>query len=469
MGAAWFGPRFSVHANPSGANGDLRVAIIGCGGKGTHAIKQMLGIANVRVAAVCDPDTRAMEAHQAIAAKANHAKPAAIRDFRECCVSPDVDAVIISTPNFSHTLIALTAIAAGKHVYVEKPVSHNIREGRILAEAAAKRPNLVIQHGMQRRSDIGWMEIIEYLKSGELGAMKNSLGLNFKPRQSIGKVSGPVTPPATVDYDLWCGPREVKPLHRKQLHYDWHWQWDYGNGDIGNQGPHQLDVARWMLGQMKLPSAVMSLGGRFGYEDDGETANSQIAVFDYDPVPLMFDNRGLPAKNLDWKGGVPNMHGLKIANIIECEGGIIAESRALDRDGKVIRKFRINDGAGHMESWVKAIGQGKLLHPFHGALDGHLSAALAHMANISYRLGKTARQEEIKERLQSDKRALELHAAFSEHLAANGIDLTKTPMVSGPLLRMDPESELFTGEFAAEANALAGENYREGFELPVIS
>ncbi|MFM7180789.1 MAG: Gfo/Idh/MocA family protein [Verrucomicrobiales bacterium] len=469
LGASLLGPAFPVRAQATGSNGALRVGIIGCGSKGTHAIKKMLGQPNVNIAAVCDPDTTAMEKHQKMCTDAGKAKPQAIRDFRECCASANVDAVIISTPNHTHTLLAMTAIAAGKHVYVEKPVSHNIREGRLLAEAAAKRPNLIVQHGMQRRSDTGWHEIMDWVKAGNLGKIKTSLGLNFKPRKSIGKTNGPVQPPASVDYNLWCGPRETKPLHRKQFHYDWHWQWDYGNGDIGNQGPHQLDVARWALDQMKLPSAVMSVGGRFGYEDDGETPNTQFALFDYKPAPLLFDNRGLPRKNMDWAIGEPRMHGVSIANIIECEGGLIAESRALDANGKTIKKFAVTDGEGHMENWIKAIGAGKLTRPDHGVLDGHLSASLAHLANISYRLGKSANPDEIRERLQGDKRALELNEAFLEHLVANGLDPAKSPIRCGVLLSFDPDKEVFTGEFADEANALVAGTYREEFKLPVIT
>jgi predicted dehydrogenase len=469
LGASLLGARISTWAQPVGSNEALRVGIIGCGGKGSHALRTMLKNPKVRVVAVCDPDTKMMDRHQKLCGEAGKPKPTAIRDFRECCASADVDAVIISTPNHTHSLIAMTAIAAGKHVYVEKPVSHNIREGRLLAEAAAKRPNLIVQHGMQRRSDIGWHEIIDWVNAGNLGKIKTSLGLNFKPRKSIGKTDGPAAPPESVDYNLWCGPRETKPLHRKQFHYDWHWQWDYGNGDIGNQGPHQLDVARWVLGQPKLPSAVLSLGGRFGYEDDGETANTQIAIFDYKPAPLLFDNRGLPRKNMDWEMGEPRMHGVSIANVIECEGGIIAESRAIDANNKTIKKFPVNDGKGHMEAFVDAVFDGKLARPDHGVLDGHLSAALAHMANISYRLGKTAGPGEIRERLQGDKRALELNDAFLEHLAANGIDTAKSPVRCGALLTFDPEKEIFTGEFADEANALATGTYREEFKLPVIT
>ncbi|MCA9147581.1 MAG: gfo/Idh/MocA family oxidoreductase, partial [Planctomycetales bacterium] len=179
-------------------------------------------------------------------------------------------------------------------------VCHNMMEGRKLVDAAAKNPNLIITHGMQRRSDEGWDEAIAWVKEGHLGKVTLSRGLNYKARESIGKVTGPERVASYIDYDLWCACRPVVPLMRDKLHYDWHWQWAYGNGDIGNQGPHQMDVARWALGQETLPKRVMSLGGRWGYDDDGQTPNNQLAFFPYEPAPLLFDNRGLPMKDMNW-------------------------------------------------------------------------------------------------------------------------------------------------------------------------
>src|SRR6266481_6553718 len=189
---------------------------------------------------------------------------------------------------------------AGKDVYVEKPVCHTIWEGRKIVEAARKY-NRICQAGTQSRASKCIQEGIKYLHDGKLGKIHLARGLCYKRRQSIGKVDGPQPPPATVDYDLWCGPAAKLPIMRKRFHYDWHWQWDYGNGDLGNQGIHEMDKARWGLGKDTLPLRAYSLGGRFGYEDDGETANTQLCFFDWDDARLIFEVRGLKSDDF-YKG-----------------------------------------------------------------------------------------------------------------------------------------------------------------------
>ncbi|MEM0897091.1 MAG: Gfo/Idh/MocA family oxidoreductase, partial [Verrucomicrobiota bacterium] len=300
-----------ANAQSSGANTDLRVAVVGCGGKGKGHLKSLLGAEGVRVAGVCDVDRGHLDEVIERTKKAGQKglPPKGYLDYRELVEDPDIDSIIIATPNHLHTTIAVRAIAAGKHVYVEKPVSHNIWEGRKLIEAAqfASGKGLIVQHGMQRRSDTGWHEAMEWLadKDCPIGKVTLSRGLCYKGRQSIGKVDGPQQPPEGVDYDLWSGPREMLPIRRERFHYDWHWQWPYGNGDIGNQGPHQMDVARWPLTNTTVAPRVISIGGRFGYDDDGTTANTQIAYFDFTPAPLIFEVCGLPNSGLDWKKGMP--------------------------------------------------------------------------------------------------------------------------------------------------------------------
>ena len=307
------------------ANGDIRVAVIGFKGRGGGHISSLAKMKGVRLVALCDVDSEVLN-KKVEEFKKKNIELKAYTDYRKLCEDTEIDAVTIATPNHTHTVIAMTAIAAGKHVYVEKPVSHNIWEGAELVKAAAKvEGKQIVVHGMQRRSDLGWAAAQEYIKSGAIGKTLLTRGVNYKPRKSIGKVSGPKEVPATVNYDLWCGPRTVAPLMREKLHYDWHWQWAYGNGDIGNQGPHQLDVARWMIGNPeKLPLRVMSIGSRWGYEDDGQTANNQMAVYDYGKgnIPMIFDNRGLPRENMDWKLE-PAYKGTRIGNIVHCEGGYI--------------------------------------------------------------------------------------------------------------------------------------------------
>lgn len=378
-------------ARAQGANGDLRVAVIGLNGRGKAHVDAALKTKGVRLAALCDCDSKVLAAAKAKVEK-DGAKVAIYVDYRSLCEAEDIDAVVIATPNHTHALIAVTAAANGKHVYVEKPVSHNVREGRVLADAQAKYGK-IIHHGFQRRSETSWAEAFAWLNEGHLGKLTLARGFCYKPRPSIGKVAGPQKPPAEVNYDLWCGPRPMVPVNRRKFHYDWHWQSAYGNGDLGNQGPHQLDVCRWALGDPKgLPPLVLSAGGRFAHDDDGDVANTQVVFLGYDPVPILFEVRGLPKKGVDYKSGMDDYKGQQVGNLIEYEGGWLAgghdgRCRIFDTAGKELKSFR--GGRPHFQTWVDAIRSGKQEHG-HSAESGHLSSALAHVGNISQSLGEPA-------------------------------------------------------------------------------
>lgn len=456
---------------PLGANGDVRVAVIGFRGRGGGHIKELLKVPGVRLVALCDVDSAVVDKKVAELAKQNITVKT-YRDFRECCADKDIDAVTIATPNHSHVLIALTALQHGKHVYVEKPVCHNLIEGRKLMAAATKAAakGIIVQHGMQRRSDLGWAAAMAWVNEGHIGKKKLSHALVHGLRLSIDKVDAPQQPPTTVDYKLWSSPRPEMPIMRKQFHYDWHWQWPSGNGDIGNQGPHQYDVARWALNDpATLPQRVMSLGHRWGYVDDGQTANCQLAFHPYEPVPLLMDMFGLPTKNMDPKTGEPPYKGIRTGNIIHCEGGYVAESKAYDNEGKTITKFEnFLTGPDHMKNFIDSVRAGKYTKDVLHIRHGQQAAALAHLANTSYRLGKAMKNEEIKERLQGDKFGQELFEGMLATLAANQINTEVEQVVVGPWLDFDPVNEVFTGEFAAEANKLAQEEYAAGFELPDV-
>lgn len=458
-------------AAPLGANGDVRVATIGFRGRGGGHINELLKIPGVRLVALCDADQAVIDKKVADLDKKG-VKVKTYRDFRECCADKDVDAVTIATPNHSHVLIALTALQHGKHVYVEKPVSHNLIESAKLMAAATKAAakGIVVQHGMQRRSDEGWASAMQWIKEGHIGKTTLSHALVHGLRMSIDKVDGPQQAPATVDYKLWSAPRPEMPIMRKQFHYDWHWQWPYGNGDIGNQGPHQYDVARWALGDPDtLPKRVMSFGNRWGYVDDGQTANCQIAFHPYEPVPLIMDKFGLPMKDMNPKLGSAPYKGVRDGNVIHCEGGYVAESKAYDNEGKAIMKFEnFLTGPDHMKNFIDSVRAGKYTKDVLHIRHGHHAACLAHLANVSYRLGKQMKTEEIKERLQGDKLGGELFAEFLKNLAANQIDLNAQQIIVGPWLDFDPAAHQFTGEFAAEANKLCQEEYAAGFELPEV-
>ncbi len=224
-------------------------------------------------------------------------RPTWVKDVRKLLDDKSIHAVSIATPNHWHSLGAIWAVQAGKDVYVEKPVSHNVLEGRRLVQAARKH-NRIVQTGTQSRSNPGMRAAMEFIHSGGIGEVSVARGLCYKRRNSIGP-KGVYEVPKEVDYDLWSGPAPILPVTRKQFHYDWHWQWAYGNGDLGNQGIHQMDLCRWALNVDKLCDKTFSIGGRFGYEDAGETANTQLVIHDYGNKQLAFEVRGL--KTNDYK------------------------------------------------------------------------------------------------------------------------------------------------------------------------
>lgn len=453
-------------ARAQGANGDLRVAVIGINGRGRGLATEVVRCRGARLVALCDADSAVLD-RVAAGFEKDGVKTTKYIDYRKLCEDKDIDAVVIATPNHTHAVIAITAAAHGKHSYVEKPVSHNVWEGRQLA-AAADKHKVIIQHGFQRRSEKSWAEAIAWMGEGGIGKMTLARGLCYKPRNSIGKVGTPGQPPSTVDYNLWSGPREIIPVPRQKFHYDWHWQMLYGNGDLGNQGPHQLDVCRWAIGDPVLPPAVVSAGGRFGYEDDGDSANTQLVWYDYKPVPILFEVRGLPEKDMDFKGSMDKFKGQTVGNIIECEGGWVSGGHnpacaAYDKDGKKIRDF--SGGGGHMQNFVDAIKAGEIAAG-RGAESGHLSSALAHIGNISWQLGSAADPAAVAAALPHAS-AVDAFERMAAHLDANGVDLAATPVKIGPLLSLDPAAERFTGSRAEEANALLKGSYRDEFKIDV--
>ena len=453
----------------AGANERVNVGVIGVGRQGGGHYGDSLKCAHGGQAiACCDADMDAVNKRVAEADKAS-VKVTGYQDYRKLLENKDIDAVIIATPNHTHSLIAIAALQAGKHVYVEKPVSHNIHEGRLLVQHAAAHPKQICQHCMMRRSGEGWLKIMEFVKNGTIGKAVVSRGFCYKKREPIGKVPGPQQPPPGLDYSLWCGPREMEPLTRKQFHYDWHWQWPWGNGDIGNQGPHQLDVGRWLLGDPgELPGRVISIGGRFGFEDDATTANTQIAFYDFKPIPLIFEVRGNPERDMNFKGRLPFYKGnVQVGNVIECEGGFVAEGKAYDKDGKVIQKFEGLDGGGFRKSFYQHIKDGKVADT-HNAHTGHMAGALAHMANHSYRLGAITPQEEIKAKLKDNPLFTETFERMLGHLKDNKLEAEFNKIVLGPMLTLDGKTEKYTGDYADKANALDMEHYRKEFSLPAV-
>ena len=461
-------------ARAKGANEDIRLAVIGIGstvkigGKGKQDIQDFLKIPGVRIVALCDVDHANLDPEVAKFKKRNQ-QVDAYTDLRQLLERKDIDAVSITTPNHWHALAAVWACQAGKDVFVQKPASHNIFEGRKMVEAARKYERIVLCTSGSR-SPTGFTEAVAFARSGGLGKIQLVYGVNYKPRPGIGKVAGPQPIPKTINYDLWSGPAPVMPLRREYLHYDWHWDWLTGCGDLGNMGIHYMDGCRMVAGPEGLPRHVISLGGRFGYDDDGQTPNTQLIYFDYETAPVIFEVRGLPReKSLlkkDWNAkAMDNLKGQQTGVVIFCEHGTIAANKAYDKDGKLIREFKPTT-PNLNQNFIDAVRSRRAGDLVADIEQGHLSAALVHMGNISYRLGKTAPSGEIAERIHGQKPLAEAYGNFQAHLAANGIDLNKTPAALGPMLTMDPAAERFTGEFSEQANKLVTRAYRKPFEVP---
>jgi len=450
-----------------GANNDIRVGVIGVGGQGGGHIGYFHKLDGVRVVAICDADKAHVENKARDFEKKNNAKLKTYIDVREMLDDKSIDAVTTATPNHWHSLVTVWACQAGKDMYCEKPVSHEIWEGRKMVEAARKY-NRIVQTGTQKRSSEAHRQAYEYMHQGNLGKILWARGFCYKLRGSIGKVNGPQPTPETLDYNLWCGPADMEPLMRKKLHYDWHWVWNTGNGDIGNQGIHEMDLARWALGQKGLAPRVMSFGGRFGYDDDAETPNTLISFFDYKPAPLIFEVHGLPrSKELNARD---IYRGISVGVVVQCEDGYFAAGDAggwmYDNNGKKIKQFSGGGGGGHHQNFIDAVRSRKVTDLNADIEKGHISSALCHMGNISYRLGKSMSNDEVKDVIKGNADMADSFDRMLKHLSVNEVDVSKTLTTIGPMLTMDPKAEKFTGELSDMANMYVKRNYREPFVVP---
>jgi len=448
-------------------------AVGGVGGRGHQLIPRLREVPGARIVALCDVDQAFLD-REVRPFKDQGQEVATHTDLRRVFDDKSIDAVVIATPNHWHGLATVWACQAGKDVYVEKPFCYNIWEGRQMV-AAARKYGRMVQVGTQNRSSPLLRQTFDYLRSGQIGPIRFAHCLVYRPREGIGKVSGPTPVPATVDYDLWCGPAPKGPLMRKQLHYEWHWFWATGNGEMGNNGIHVIDLCRWVLGE-NLPQRAMSIGGRFAFDDGGETANTQVAFLDYHSVPVICEIRNVRAgKSPDAIGKFRNLTG---GLVIDCEGGYFSGDGTggaiFDKQGAKIKDIP-SDGSAerlevlHLSNFVAAVRSRKAADLAAEALQGHLSAAACHMANISYRLGKQAAPEAIGEAIHAN---LELADAFErcrEYLRANGVDIGATPAVLGPWVTFDPKQERFVQDFAERANGLSQRKYRPPFVVPKLA
>lgn len=475
-GAALLGSRRLLAATGGSANGDVRLAIVGVNGKGDGHISAFQKIPGVRVVALCDVDRQVL-ARRAKQNFTDHGENVATyTDYRKLLEAADVDAVVIATPDHWHALMTIWACQAGKDVYVEKPCSHDVWEGRQAVAAAAKYGRIV-QGGTQSRSDPALQECAAYLRSGELGKIQWARALCYKPRESIGRVGGPQAVPAELDYDQWCGPAPLQPPRRNSpqygpVHYDWHWFWDYGNGEIANQAIHQIDVARWLIGEPGLPRQVLSLGGRFAFDDDAQTPNTQLAWFDYASAPLIAEVRGLPQKT--GMRAMDAYRGIRVGVIVQCEHGYLAlgESgggNAYDHNGRKLRALTSDGPWRHRSNFITAMRSRKttdLAAPLAGA---QVSTDLCILANISYRLGTGTADAAVREAVRQNRELDSSYAALLDHMRANGIDPASASTVRGPTLAPAAEGRLASAEkydAGYWANTFLRTSYRAPYLVP---
>jgi len=377
------------------ANDTVRVACVGIRGQGNAHIREYSKMQNVEIAALCDVDENVLNKRLGEVVSSGKKKPAAFTDVRKLLEDKSIDAISIATPNHWHSLIGIWACQAGKDLYCEKPCSHDIFEGRQLVRAAEKY-NRIVQHGTNSRSGPAVREAMDKMREGLIGDVYMSRGLCFKWRDTIGHASEePV--PAGVHYDLWTGPAELLPFTRNRFHYNWHWNWNYGNGDIGNQGIHEMDIARWGLG-VKYPTKVSSMGAHFMFDDDQQTPNTMVSTFEFDEggkkKMLVFEVRHWMSNHEAGIGeGVKHKDPNTIGNLFYGSKGYLAIDGygqyktflGKDQQPGPSRSEDGNNWANFIEA-VRSRKQSDLNAPIE---EGYMSTVLVHLANISYRLGRT--------------------------------------------------------------------------------
>ncbi len=443
-----------------GANSSVRVAVAGINGRGKSHINEFANQDSVQVACLVDPDSRLFNARSKELNDKYNTDPTCVQDIREALEDDSIDVVSVATCNHWHSLITVWACQAGKHVYVEKPISHNVFEGRKCVEASRKY-NRVVQHGTQQRSSQERANQIAAIQSGKYGKLLVAKAYCCKPRWSIGfKPEG--APPEGFDFDVWLGPAPEQPFHANLHPYNWHWFWDFGSGDTGNQGVHEMDVARWGIKDATLPNKVWSLGGRFVPEgkDQGQTPNMQLSVYEYGDVLLVFETRGLVAR-----GDAPPF---KVANEFYTTEGVIRDWKFHPKSGGAPEPLSgveatITPG-GPFPAFIAAVRAGDNEMSNCDAEVAHYSAALCHLGNISYRLGKPVPMQARPRLLGDNSEVVAGFDALHDNLKAVDIQLDSDTYQLGRVLNLDPATEKFIED--EEADQLLTRPYREPYVVP---
>lgn len=395
----------------SKANDRVRIGVVGIRGMGFGHIRAYSQLENVEVAALCDIDENLFAERVKWLEDNGKSKPKLYRDIRDLLDDKDIDAISVATPNHWHALAGIWAAQAGKHATLEKPGTHNVFEGRQLVNAAEKY-NKLIQHHAERRSFAGFKSAMDFLHNGGLGEVYMAKGMCYKWRDTIGKTAdAPI--PQGVDYDLWLGPAPKRSFNPNRFHYNWHWNWDYGNGDLGNQGAHQMDIARWGLG-VKHPSVISSLGGHFMFDDDQETPNTQISVFEYPNKEGGGDKKKLLQFEVrHWisnhEGGIGEGDSNNIGNLFYgSEGYMVIDLGGNWKTymGKSREPGENGGGGGDMfRNFVETIRTNDKSKLEGDIEEGHYSCSLMHLANISYRVGRRLHFDAENETILNDDEA----------------------------------------------------------------
>ena len=454
-----------------GANDTIRIAVAGLNGRGGEHVGQFTDpknpwTKNVEIIYLVDPHTGTYKKRIDQLAARSRPAPKTEKDIRKVLEDKDVDAVTVATPNHWHALMTIWACQAGKDVYVEKPCSHNVHEGRIAVETARKYKRIV-QHGTQSRAGSNFAQMAALAKSGKLGKLLVSRGLCYKDggagpstRGNIG-FKEPKAPPGELDFNIWLGPAQEQPYHENIVHYRWHWFWDFGNGDIGNQGVHEMDKARWFIPGAVWPKSVVTFGGRFTGKDQAETPNTEVTVMDYGETLLIFEVRGVKSAPF---------YGQGVGNVLHFEAGTVAGGKFYPKGKtdaeplKIDVKAEKTPAGDHFGNFIDCIRSRNVEALNADIAVGHVSAGLCHLANISYRLGKDEAFNPRTKTVAGNDFASETLARTEEHLKDSGVKLDEMKLHVGRKLEFDGELETFKND--AEANALLTRKYRGAFAVP---
>ncbi|MHC4173147.1 MAG: Gfo/Idh/MocA family protein [Planctomycetota bacterium] len=444
-----------------GANSDIRMAVIGINGRGGRHIEEFRRLPGVRVVALCDVDRNVLDRRVRPFENRNERVDSYV-DVRELLEDISIDAVSVATTNHWHSPITVWACQAGKDVYVEKPCSHNIFEGRQSVEAARKY-NRIVQHGTQSRASSNWTRQIAVVQSGVYGQLLVSKGYCCKPRWSIGFKPIKI-PPEHLDFNLWLGPAPEQPYHENLVHYNWHWFWDTGNGDMGNQGAHQMDIARWAIKDSTLPASVISMGGRWvdgpNFTDQGQTPNMELSVFDYGQTLLVFETRGLVGRDDEFPRKITNEFFLEEGSII---GGKFYPWGS-DQGEPLVSVDYPRPSENNFENFISCVRSRRQQDLYADILEAHLSSALCHLGSISYRMGSEVPFDEDTTVLGDDEIVSDSMMAVLENTKAIGVDPATSTYRLGPKLEFNPETERFVDNLAADM--LLTRPYREPFIVP---